>query len=129
MSDAGHMTKRIEETHAGAWHKLAGVSGSISLILPVLIEFEGVGEEIMMGIGGTSLVAVFGVLMKIGKVTSAVQGIAEEQDEIHAEMVVEERNRIREKRIRKKDSNYQLDPIGWDESERGHQLCEHSNST
>ena len=78
MSDAGHMTKRIEETHAGAWHKLAGISGSISLILPVLSEFEGVGEEIMMGIGGTSLVAVFGVLMKIGKVTSAVQGIAEE---------------------------------------------------
>ena len=47
MSDAGHMTKRIEETHAGAWHKLAGVSGSISLILPVLSEFEG-GENTLM---------------------------------------------------------------------------------
>tara|TARA_Y100000034_G_scaffold33084_1_gene40578 strand:- start:2725 stop:3120 length:396 start_codon:yes stop_codon:yes gene_type:complete len=115
----GHMTKRIEEEHAGTWHKIAGLSGSISLVLPILSEFEGIGEEVMMGIGGTGLVAVFGVLLKIGKVTSAVHDIAEEQDEIHVQMDEQERQRKTELRIRKKDSPYQSDPIGWCESERG----------
>ena len=115
----GHMTKRVEEEHSGNWHKIAGYSSSISLLLPILSEFEGVGEEVMMGIGGTGLVAVFGVLLKLGRVTSAVHDLAEEQDEIHLEMDTEELERKTAQRIRQKDSPYQLDPIGWCESERG----------
>ena len=124
-----NMEKRVEETHKADWHNHAGIGSLLSCILPILSEFEGVGEELLMGVGGASAASAFVILMKIGRVTAVVSDLTAEQDEIHAEMTEEERNRIREKRIRKKDSNYQLDPIGWDESERGHQLCEHSNST
>ena len=104
MSDIrdGHMTKMVEEEHSGTWHKIAGYSSSISLLLPILSEFEGVGEEVMMGIGGTGLVAVFGVLLKIGRVTSAVQDLAGEQDEIHSEMNTEESKRKTAQRIKQK---------------------------
>ena len=47
-----HMEKRVDETHKADWHNVAGISSLISLLLPVLSEFEGVGEEFVMGIGG-----------------------------------------------------------------------------
>ena len=62
-----HMEKRIEETHKADWHKYAGAGSLLSLILPVLSEFEHVGEEFAMGIGGAGAASVFVILMKIGK--------------------------------------------------------------
>ena len=82
-----------------------------------------------MGVGGASAASAFVVLMKIGRVTAVVNDLTEEQDEIHAEMDEEDRNKKRAKRIRQKDSQYQLDPIGWDESERGYELCELLDNT
>ena len=124
-----NMEKRVEETHKADWHNYAGIGSLLSCILPILSEFEGVGEELLMGVGGASAASAFVILMKIGRVTAVVSDLTAEQDEIHAEMTEEERNRIRVKRIRQKDSQYQLDPIGWDESERGYKLCEHLNNT
>ena len=124
-----NMEKRVEEPHKADWHNYAGIGSLLSCILPILSEFEGVGEELLMGVGGASAASAFVILMKIGRVTAVVSDLTAEQDEIHAEMTEEERNRIRVKRIRQKDSQYQLDPIGCDESERGYQLCEHLNNT
>ena len=129
MSDAGHMTSRIEETHKADWHNYAGAGSLLSCILPILSEFEGVGADLLMGVGGASAASAFVVLMKIGRVTAVVNDLTEEQDEIHAEMDEKELDRKRLKRIRQKDSQYQLDPIGWDESERGYELCELLDNT
>ena len=72
----------------------------------------------MMGVGGAGLVSVFLVLLKIGNITSAVQGLHEEQDEIDKEDIKKERKRRKEERKRKKHSQYCNDPIGWSEEEQ-----------
>ena len=94
MSDAGHMTSRIEETHKADWHNYAGAGSLLSCILPVLSEFEGVGADLLMGVGGASAASAFVVLMKIGRVTAVVNDLTVEQDEIHAEMDEEEAVRV-----------------------------------
>ena len=116
MSKA-HMTERIDETHNADWHKYAGVSSTISLLLPILSEFEGVGEEVMMGVGGAGAAGVFALILKFGRLGSVVQDLVIEQDEIHEEETKEERKRIKKERKRRKRSRYMNDPIGWDDSE------------
>lgn len=116
MSKA-HMTERIDETHKADWHKYAGVSSTISLLLPILSEFEGIGEEVMMGVGGAGAASVFAILLKFGRVTSCVQNIIHEQDEIHDQELEEERERKKKERKQRKKSEYLHDPIGWDDSE------------
>jgi len=113
----GQMDQRIKETHDTTWERFASIGGVSSIILPLLNEFEGVGEEVVMGVGGAGMASVFVVLLKIGRVTSVVQGLTEEQDQAHQEMGEAERKRIRRERERKKRSDYSHDPIGWSDSE------------
>ena len=118
MSTKTHMEKRIERVHKPTWEKYAGIGSVTSLVLPILNEFESVGSEIMMGVGGAGLVSVFIVILKIGNITSAVQGLHEEQDEIDKEEIKKERKKIKQERKRKKHSQYCNDPIGWSEEEQ-----------
>ena len=76
-----HLEEKIDRTHKADWHNFAGVSGWIALLLPVMSEFEGVGEEFFMGIGGASAASVFVILMKIGRVTSMAGDLAKEHKE------------------------------------------------
>ena len=117
MSTQAHMEKRIKETHDDNWSRYAGIGSLVSIVLPVLSEFEGVGEELVMGIGGAGAASVFAVLMKIGRVTSVVNDLAVEQDELHEEETKEERKRLKLDRRRRKHSDYAQDPIGWCDSE------------
>ena len=118
MSNEDQMEKRIKEVHKPTWEKYAGIGSVTSLVLPILNEFESVGSEIMMGVGGAVLVSVFIVILKIGNITSAVQGLHEEQDEHDQEDLKKERKRIKKERKRKKHSKYCNDPIGWSEEEQ-----------
>jgi hypothetical protein len=111
------LDKRIEETHGGEWIKFSGVSSILSFLLPVLSELEGVGEEVFMVVGGAGAASVFSVLMKVARVGSAVQDIHEEQDELRIKDTEEECKKIKKERIRRKQSQYLNDPIGWDDSE------------
>jgi len=95
-----HLEEKIDRTHKADWHKFAGIGGWIALLLPVLSEFEGVGEEFFMGIGGASAASVFVILMKIGRVTSMAGDLAkehkehlDEEREMNSERIVEERER------------------------------------
>ena len=118
MSNEDHIEKRIEQVHKTTWEKYAGLGSITSIILPILNEFEAVGSEIMMGVGGAGLVSVFLVLLKIGNITSAVQGLHEEQNEIDKEDIKKERKRRKQESKRKKHSQYCNDPIGWSEEEQ-----------
>ena len=60
-----HMEKRVEETHKAEWHNYAGAGSLISLILPVLSEFEGIGEDLAMGVGGAGAASVFVILIPL----------------------------------------------------------------
>ena len=112
-----HMEKRVEETHKAEWHNYAGVGSLVSIILPVLSEFEGVGEDLAMGVGGAGAASVFVILMKVGRVTAVVNDLTAEQDVLHNEETKQERKRIKQERRRRKHSNYSNDPIGWCDSE------------
>ena len=112
-----HMEKRVEETHKADWHKYAGAGSLLSLILPVLSEFEHVGEEFALGIGGAGAASVFAILMKVGRVTAVVSDLQQEQTELHEEETKQEIEVIRKNRQRKKESDYAHDPIGWCDSE------------
>ena len=112
-----HMNKRVDETHKANWHNVAGAGSLLSLILPVLSEFEHVGEEFAMGIWGAGAASVFVILMKIGRVSAVVGDLKQEQNELHDEETEEERKRLKQERRRIKHSNYRHDPIGWCDSE------------
>ena len=112
-----YMEKRIAETHKANWHNYAGAGSLLSLILPVLSEFEGIGEDLMMGIGGAGAASAFAILMKISRVTAAVSDLQEEQDEIHAEEDEKFQLKYRKDRVRRKNSKYLDDPIGWNDTE------------
>ena len=114
-----HMNKRVDETHKADWHGYAGIGSLISLILPVLSEFEGVGEEFVMGVGGAGAASVFVILMKIGRVTAVVGDLQGEQKELQKEHTKQEIKKMKKERKRKKKSKYQNDPIGWKEYEMG----------
>ena len=77
------MDQRIKETHDTTWERFASIGGISSIVLPLLNEFEGVGEEVMMGLGGAGMASVFAVLVTIGRVTKVVQALTEEEDQAH----------------------------------------------
>ena len=112
-----HMNKRVDETHKADWHGYAGIGSLISLILPVLSEFEGVGEEFVMGVGGAGAASVFVILMKIGRVTSVVSDLQGEQTELHKKSTEKEKENLKQERKSQKKSMYRHDPIGWCDSE------------
>ena len=94
-----HLEEKINKHHKSDWHKWAGFGSTISIILPVLSEFEAVGEEVFLAIGGTSAVSVFAMLMKFGRLT----GLAEDISEEHKEHLKEEHeNNIEQIRTKRK---------------------------
>ena len=107
------LDQRIKETHDSEWVKFSGLQSLISITLPILSEFEGIGSHVFMLLGGTAAVSVFSILMKIARVTCAVQGIYSEQDEINAKEHEKEVERIKAVRKRRSESDYLPDPIEW----------------
>ena len=77
------LKKRIKETHDSDWLRFGGLHSLFALALPILSEFEGLGENVFMIMGGTAAVTVFSILLKIARVGIAVQDIYAEQDEIN----------------------------------------------
>ena len=91
---AKHLEEKIDKHHHADWHKWAGFGSTISMILPVLSEFEAVGESVLLAIGGTSAVSVFAMLMKVGRLTSLAGEIAEEHKEhLEEEKLIEIKDR------------------------------------
>ena len=76
-----HLEEKIDKHHSSEWHKWAGLGSTLSIVLPILSEFEAVGEEVFLAIGGTSAVSVFAMLMKFGRLTGLAGDIAEEHKE------------------------------------------------
>ena len=101
-----HLEEKIDRTHKTDWHKFAGIGGWIALLLPVLSEFEGVGEEFFMGIGGASAASVFVILMKIGRVTALAGDIRDEHKQHLDEEQEKDIERIEEARERRTNSKY-----------------------
>ena len=107
------LNQKIKETHSSEWVKFSGLQSLISITLPILREFEGVGAHVFMLLGGTAAVSVFSILMKIARVTCAVQGIYSEQDAINAKDREKDVEKIVERRKRRAESKYLPDPIEW----------------
>ena len=107
------LNQKIKETHSSEWVKFSGLQSLISIALPILSEFEGVGSHVFMLLGGTAAVSVFSILMKIARVTCAVQGIYSEQDEINAKDREKDVEKIMARRKRRAESKYLPDPIEW----------------
>ena len=101
---AKHLEDKIDKHHNAEWHKWAGFGSTVSLILPVLSEFEAIGESVFLAIGGTSAVSVFAMLMKVGRLTSLAGEIAEEHKEHldeEREVEIEERQQYNERQLEK----------------------------
>lgn len=111
------LLKKSKDFHSTKWHKLAGVSSCLPVVLPIINEFESIPEELILAIGGTGMVSVMAVVGKIGHCASFMQTITEEQSNQKEEFVKQERKRIKHKRKRRKDSKYCDDPIGWSDEE------------
>ena len=97
---AKHLEEKIDKHHNADWHKWAGLGSTISMVLPVLSEFEAVGESVFLAIGGTSAVSVFAMIMKVGRITSLAGEIAEEHHEHleeEKEIEIKERKEFNEK--------------------------------
>ena len=107
------LNQKIKETHSSEWVKFSGLQSLISIALPILSEFEGIGYHVFMLLGGTAAVSVFSILMKIARVTCVVQGIYSEQDEINAKDREKDVEKIVERRKRRAESKYLPDPIEW----------------
>ena len=101
---AKHLEEKIDKHHNADWHKWAGFGSTISMVLPVLSEFEAIGEAVFLAIGGTSAVSVFAMLMKVGRLTSLAGEIAEEHKE-HLEeekiIEIEHRQKLNERQLEK----------------------------
>ena len=105
-----HLEEKIKKHHDSEWHKWAGIGSTLSMVLPVLSEFEAVGESVFLAIGGTSAVSVFAMLMKFGRLTSLAGDIAEEhKDHLSEEKKIEidERKQFNEKQF-EKHGHYRL---------------------
>ena len=101
---AKHLEEKIDKHHNADWHKWAGLGSTISMVLPVLSEFEAVGESVLLAIGGTSAVSVFAMLMKVGRLTALAGEIADEhQEHLDEEKKIEtkERQKFNERQLEK----------------------------
>ena len=99
-----HLEGKIKEHHDSEWHKWAGVGSTVSMILPILSEFEAVGEEVFLAIGGTSAVSVFAMLMKFGRLSTLASDIAvEHKEHLKEEKVLEvdKRKEFNERQLEK----------------------------
>ena len=101
---AKHLEEKIDKHHHADWQKWAGFGSTISMILPVLSEFEAVGESVFLAIGGTSAVSVFAMLMKVGRLTSLAGEIAvEHKEHLEEEKIIEieKRQEFNERQLEK----------------------------
>ena len=99
-----HLEEKIEHHHTSEWHKWAGLGSTISMVLPVLSEFEAIGESVFLAIGGTSAVSVFAMLLKVGRLTSLAGEIADEhQEHLDEEKIIEieQRQKFNERQLEK----------------------------
>jgi len=104
------LKKRIKETHDSEWLRFGGLHSLFAIALPILSEFEGLGENVFMVMGGTAAVTVFSILMKIARVTCAVQDIYSEQDELNTQDHKEYVEKVVADRQRRKESKYSTSP-------------------
>ena len=104
------LKKRIKEPHDSEWIRFSGLHSLLAIALPILSEFEGVGESVFMVMGGTAAVTVFSILMKIARVTCAVQTIYAEQDEMNEKEHSEYVGKVVAERQRRKESKYATSP-------------------
>mgnify|MGYP001362798895 CR=1 FL=1 len=109
--------KEIDNIHKPTWEKYALVTSLTTVVLPMLSEFESVGQEVMMSIGGAGLASAFLIVVRIGRVTVLVQNIFRKQENKNVAIKQKERKKKKEERKRKKISIYAIDPIGWNEEE------------
>ena len=101
-----NLEEKIDKHHSSEWHKWAGLGSTLSIVLPILSEFEAVGEEVFLAIGGTSAVSVFAMLMKFGRLTGLAGDIAEEHKEHLKEEYENNVQQIQEKRKIREDSEF-----------------------
>ena len=101
-----HLEEEINKHHKSDWHKWAGFGSTISIILPVLSEFEAIGQEVLLAIGGTSAVSVFAMLMKFGKLTGLAGDITEEHKKHLKEEYGNNIKQIQAKRGIREESKY-----------------------
>ncbi len=98
---------KIKDTHTSDWHKYAGISSSLSILLPIISEFEGaIGDNFIYAIGGTGAVSVFAIIMKLGRVFSVAVDIEEEHHAHLKEEANDHRKKVVDKRQRRIDSDY-----------------------
>ena len=98
------LEEKIDYHHSSEWHKWAGFGSTISIVLPVLSEFEAIGESVFLAIGGTSAVSVFAMLMKVGRLTSLAGEIAvEHKEHLEEEKIIEieKRQEFNERQLEK----------------------------
>ncbi len=101
---AKHLEEKIDKHHNSEWHKWAGIGSTISMVLPILSEFEAVGESVFLAIGGTSAVSVFAMLMKVGRLSSLATEIADEHKdhlEKEKEKEIEQRQEFNNRQFEK----------------------------
>ena len=111
-----HLEEKIDKTHKSDWHGAAGITGWIAMLLPVMSEFENIGEEFFMGVGGASAASVFVIMMKIGRVTAMAGDIKEEHKEHLEEEHEKDTERIVNERERRFESKYL--PDNWKKNEK-----------
>ena len=88
------------------WKVTAGLSTLCSMVLPLLNEFSEVADGVLMGVGGTSAVAVGAIMMKIANVGTRTTEIYEEQQEDQKEFYEEHKQHVIDSRQRRIDSDY-----------------------
>ena len=99
--------EKIEKTHQSSWHRYAGFTSTLSLVLPVLSEFEGaIAENFIFAIGGTGAMSVFAIMMKLGRVASILPEIEHEHGNHLKEEADSNREKIVKERQRRLDSDY-----------------------
>lgn len=99
--------EKIEQTHQSDWHKYAGATSTISLLLPILSEFEGaIADNFIMGVGGAGAVSAFAIIMKLGRVASMIPQLEEEHHEHLKEEADNNREKVLKERQRRKDSDF-----------------------
>ena len=101
-----HLEEKILKHHNSNWHKWAGIGSAISIVLPIFSEFEAIGEQVFLAIGGTSAVSVFATLMKFGRLTGLAGDIVEEHKEHLKEENENNIKQIQEKRKIREESKY-----------------------
>ena len=88
------------------WKLTAGVGTFCSMILPLLNEFPSITDNVLMGVGGTSAVAVGAIMMRIANVTVTAGDMLEQQKERNEQFNIEHAEQIVTKRQRRIDSEY-----------------------